>query len=306
MKWDNAGSLTHSSVSLKPLEQSALRASAAGVESIAPRSTAETVISAVQNPLNLAVSLTTGCFLSLNPWAPQNFVGSTLGALALAGLVRLGVNKVFPSSDSSEKVDGRRFWMRLNVANHAIYAVLFLIRSFCYTNVGGTDRPFFYESYFLGWLCGPSFFLPKLLGWPNGQYNQPMVLEWMKAINSPKSTAYPAMITKCIGDPNFMYFYQIAEGIFHLMIVFGGLKFFMKKNWPPKEGGRELRLFRWGLWLELLIMDITYVTAFSCLPLLSVPGHLGLTTIMMLIHHVNVLPDVMCGFYEWRAMKRAR
>jgi len=307
MKKDTIGSFTRS----RPEHLVLRRASASTVEALAPRTVASTMLSMARNPLNIAVSLTTGCFLSLNPWAPQNFVGSLLGSLAVAGLLRLGVNKIMGKSGDEEEGswDGRRFWMGLNVGNHAIYAALFVIRSIFYPGGGGSDRPFFYESYFLGWLCGPSFGLPTVLGWPNHQYNQPMVLKWMKAINAPSSTAYPAFITKCIGDPSFMYFYQIAEGIFHLMIVFGGLRLAFgkgSKTWPPSERSKELRLFRWGLWLELVIMDISYVTAFSCLPFLSVPGHFGLTTIMMLIHHVNVLPDVMCGWYEWRAAKRAK
>jgi len=53
-------------------------------------------------------------------------------------------------------------------------------------------------------------------------------------------------------------------------------------------------------------MDIAYVLAYSCLPLASCPGHWGLTTIMMLIHHINVVPDVMCAWHEWKADQAAR
>lgn len=308
MKLDGAASLTRNPAAHKSPQLSSLHAttSVADASQLSLPFLPE-LKSVMMNPLNIAVSLTTGCFLSLNTIAPQGFAGSLLGALAVAGLVRLAANKVFGTSESSDPWPARRFWMGLNVGNHAIYAVLFVFRSLFYTGAGGSDRPFFFESYFLGWLSGPSFFLPKLMGWPGGEYNQAMVLVWMKKVNATGSGAYPAWIAPYIGSPAFMYYYQIAEGIFHLMIVFGGLRLAFKKGaWPPKERSTELRLFRSGLLLELLIMDIPYVIAFSCLPFLTCPGHRGLTTLMMLIHHVNVLPDLMCGFYEWRARRSAR
>lgn len=204
--------------------------------------------------------------------------------------------------------DGRRFWTLLNVGNHAIYALLFIVRSFFYTGVGGGDRPFYFESYFLGYLCGPSCFLPRLLGWEGGMYNQPFVLKWMTAVNAGTSSAggFPNWIQVFIANPSFMFWYQIAEGTFHLMIVLGGLRALFGSFWPPKkEGDASQTLFRWGLWLEIVLMDITYVSAYSCLPFLACPGHWGLTTIMMLIHHLNVLPDIMCAWHEWKADKEA-
>jgi hypothetical protein len=208
-----------------------------------------------------------------------------------------------------EKWDARRKWTAGNVINHGIYAALFIIRTFFYTDVGGNDRPFYYESHFLGWLCGPSWFLPKILGWTNGQYSQPVVLKWMAKINGADSGAYPAWIAPYAGSPDFMFYYQIAEGTFHFMIVLGGLRSLTKvfgKQWPPKEGDNDLKLFRYGLWLEIIFMDITYVTGFSCLPFLQVPGHFGLTFIMMLIHHLNVVPDIACAWYEWKASRPSK
>lgn len=203
--------------------------------------------------------------------------------------------------------DRRRIWTVLNVGNHGIYALLFLIRSLCYTGVGGNDRPFFFESFFLGWLCGPSWLMPSMLGWDNAMYNQPAVLKWVTGINSAQSTVFPDLIAKFVGSPAFMYFYQIAEGTFHLMICAGGLRAFFDSSWPPKKGGDSMqRLYRWGLWLEILVMDVAYVAAYSCLPMASCPGHWGLTTIMMLIHHVNVVPDIMCAWYEWKADQAAK
>jgi len=226
-----------------------------------------------------------------------------IGLAAVVAAIRAWLMPARTKAMEPKPWDARRFWTALNVANHAIYAALFIIRSFFYTGVGSTDRPFYYESFFLGWLCGPSALLPTLLGWSNQQYHQPVVLKWMTAINAPTSTAYPAWITYFIGNPLFMYYYQIAEGLFHFMIVMGGMRAFVKKAWPPVEGEGSLKLFRWGLWLELVIMDIAYVVAYSCLPMLSVPGHWGLTTIMMLIHHLNVLPDVVCAWEEWKAAR---
>jgi len=203
--------------------------------------------------------------------------------------------------------DQRRIWTALNVGNHGIYAILFLMRSFLYTGVGGNDRPFFFESYFLGWLCGPSWLMPNLLGWDNGMYNQPAVLKWVTGINSAQSTVFPAVVAKCVGSPLFMYFYQIAEGTFHLMICAGGLRALFNSSWPPKKEGDSMqRLYRWGLWLEIIVMDVAYVLAYSCLPLASCPGHWGLTTIMMLIHHLNVVPDVMSAWHEWKADQAAK
>jgi len=181
---------------------------------------------------------------------------------------------------------------------------LFIIRSFFYTGVGGNDRPFYFESYFLGWLCGPSVMLPTWLGWDNNMYNQPAVLAWVTKMNSASSGAFPAWIANCVGSPAFMYLYQIAEGTFHCMIVAGGLRAFFNRTWPPKKDS-AMALYRWGLWLELIVMDIAYVTAYSYLPFLSVPGHWGLTTIMMIIHHLNVLPDIASAWYEWKASKAA-
>merc|ERR1712203_1309104 len=100
-----------------------------------------------------------------------------------------------------------------------------------------------------------------------------------------------------------MYYYQIAEGTFHFMIVLGGLRSFFSARWPPLEGAFDLRLFRWGLWLEIVVMDITYGIAYTYLPALACPGHWGLTTIMMVIHHLNVLPDFVCAWHEWKASK---
>lgn len=216
-------------------------------------------------------------------------------------------NLLWPRQKSSAAAgkaswDARRTWTALNVANHGIYAALFIIRSFFYTGVGGTDRPFYFESFFLGWLCGPSFMLPTWLGWDNNMYNQPAVLAWVTKMNSASSGAFPAWIANCVGSPAFMYLYQIAEGTFHLMIVAGGLRAFFHRTWPPKKDS-AMRLYRWGLWLELIVMDIAYVTAYSYLPFLSVPGHWGLTSIMMIIHHLNVVPDVASAWYEWKASK---
>jgi len=228
-----------------------------------------------------------------------------ISVLAIARSILRSLN--LPASikqEEAKKWDGRRVWTMLNVGNHGIYALLFVIRQLCYTGVGGGDRPFYFESYFLGYLCGPQAFLPRLLGWDNGMYNQPAVLKWMTAVNAGTSSAggFPNWIQVFIANPTFMYWYQIAEGTFHIMIVLGGLRAFFGKTWPPKkEGDSSQTLFRWGLWLEIIVMDITYVSAYSCLPFLACPGHLGLTTIMMLIHHVNVLPDIMCAWHEWKA-----
>jgi hypothetical protein len=253
-------------------------------------------------------AISTTSFLASAPWQVRMLTSAAV-ALFVRWRWQGRANSPALSSNTKNakgKFDWRRVWTALNVGNHAIYAVLFIIRSFFYTGAGSSDRPFYYESFFLGWLCGPAAFLPTLLGWDNNRYNQPTVLTWMKAVNSASSTAYPQWITVFISDPRFMYFYQIAEGIFHCMIVLGGLRAFSRTSWPPREDSKALRTFRWGLLLELVVMDITYVTAFSCLPMLQVPGHYGLTTIMMLIHHVNVLPDIVCGWYEWKAMRSAK
>lgn len=201
---------------------------------------------------------------------------------------------------SSER---RRFWTALSVGSHATYALLFIIRSFCYGGIGVPDRPFYYESLFLGWLCGPSSFLPRLLGWDHGHYNQPEVLSWMAALSAPASATQAPRAACFVGNPVFMYLYQNPILIPHLMIVFGGKRAFRRDAWPPTEGEWLLKMFRWGLWLELLGMDIAYVLAYSCLPFLSVPGHWGLTTMMMLLHHVTVLPDVVCVWHESKAAR---
>jgi len=231
----------------------------------------------------------------------------TFEAVSLAALAYWAVRRwLLPAVPEKEKVwDDRRFWTAINVGNHGIYAILFVIRSTFYADLGGNDRPFYYESYFLGYLCGPAAVLPILLGWDNKQYNQSAVLKWMTTMNAAGSTAFPSWITACISSPLFMYVYQIAEGTFHFMIVIGGLRAFFQKAWPPKEGDKSLSLFRWGLWLEILLMDITYVIAHTCLPMLSCPGHWGLTTIMMVIHHLNVLPDIVCACHEWTPSRSA-
>lgn len=247
--------------------------------------------------------LAEGGAASLGPLAPEGLLISAL-ATTVASLIHNALHGRI--SLKAEGWNARRVWTALNVVNHGIYAALFVIRSLFYTGTGSSDRPFYYESYFLGWLCGPSWFLPTLLGWNNHRYNQPVVLKWMTWANSPTSDAYPEWIAPYISDPSFMYYYQIAEGSFHFMIVLGGLCAFSRSAWPPKEGSAWVRSFRWGLWLELVLMDITYCVAFSCMPFMGVPGHWGLTTIMMLIHHINVLPDFVCAWYEWVAAREAR
>lgn len=228
-------------------------------------------------------------------------------AASMFGMFKAWKRKATDILQDKSSWDNRRLWTAVNVGNHGIYAILFIIRSFFYTGLGSHDRPFFYESYFLGWLCGPSWFLPTLLGWDNNQYNRLPVLHWVTKMNSGAGGAFPTWVSACISSPMFMYIYQIMEGTFHLMIVFGGLRAFRKKSWPPpKQGDRQLSLFRWGLWLELLVMDIAYVVAYSCLPMMSLPGHWGLTTIMMLIHHINVLPDLVCAWHEWKADRAAK
>lgn len=234
--------------------------------------------------------------------------GAWIGCVAMSTMAMFRAWKRHASDFVKEKSswDSRRLWTALNVGNHGIYAALFIIRSLFYTGVGSHDRPFYFESYFLGWLCGPSYLLPTMLGWDNNQYNRVPVLNWVTSMNSGAGGAFPSWISACISSPLFMYFYQIAEGTFHLMIVFGGLRAFRNKTWPPPKGGdKQLSLFRWGLWLEILVMDIAYVVAYSCLPMMSLPGHWGLTTIMMLIHHVNVLPDLVCAWQEYKADRAA-
>lgn len=233
---------------------------------------------------------------------PSLYTASQVAAMAgtVAGIAawfksatqfRLGLNEW----------SAHRRWTALNVVNHGIYAVLFIIRSLFYTGVGGTDRPFYYESFFLGWLCGPSSMIPTWFGWDNNQYNRIEVLNWVTNANSASSGVFPNWLAQFVGNPMFMYGYQIAEGTFHLMIVAGGLRAFSQQLWSlRKKGDGSQRCFRYGLLLELIIMDITYVIGYSYLPLFSVPGHWGLTTIMMLIHHLNVVPDVVCAFLEWK------
>lgn len=212
-------------------------------------------------------------------------------------------NQAVSSKRKQISWDPRRWWMAMNVYNHGIYAVIFIIRTLFYNSSGGNDRAFYYESYFLVFLCGPSWFMPTLLGWDNNRYDQATTLTWLAEVNSPTSTAYPEFITPFTGSPNFMFYYQLAEGIFHIMIVCGGLCALRDSTWPPRDSGASVRLFSCGLWLEIIIMDILYVIAFSCIALLSVPGHWGLTTYMMLLHHIGVLPDIMCAWHEQRAWK---
>ena len=92
-----------------------------------------------------------------------------------------------------------------------------------------------------------------------------------------------------------MYFYQIVEGIFHLMIVVGSL-------WLLFTRRRLLPLYRTGLWLEIIWMDVrTFTPTRSSRCGRSVPGFPGLAVLMMALHHLTVLPDLVSAYLEWRA-----
>lgn len=88
-------------------------------------------------------------------------------------------------------------------------------------------------------------------------------------------------------SPKFLYYYQIMEGIFHHMIVFGYLWYFIGN----KIG---IKLFKVGILLEIIIMDIPYILAFILLSL-RVNNKLGY--IVCNIHHFTALPNIIWLIY---------
>ena len=191
-------------------------------------------------------------------------------------------------------------WLAINAFNHAIYAVLFLVRSFFYAGVGDGDRPFYFESYLLEALLPPP--LCAALGWA-GPPDRLQTLSFVKACNANAEAGlatYGWPIGEAVSNHTFMYFYQIIEGIFHLMIVVGSA-------WLLFPRRRLLTLYKLGLWLEIIWMDIPYFYAYTLVALRrSVPGFPGLAVLMMVLHHLTVLPDIVSAYLNWRASEPKR
>jgi len=184
--------------------------------------------------------------------------------------------------------------MALNSLNHLAYAVLFIVRSVFFTDAGSGDRPFYFESILLGWMI-PSW-LGVALGW-SAPYDQAAVLGFVVSVNEASSTTYQsAFFQACVGSPDFMFWYQVAEGTFHLMIVAGSLWLCTRPSLPWLK-----TLYLAGLWLEIIVMDITYTFAYTLLAAReSMPGYYGLVFLMMLVHHLTVLPDLLSASLEAR------
>ena len=125
----------------------------------------------------------------------------------------------------------------------------------------------------------------------------------MKACNANAEAGlatYGWPIGVAVSNHTFMYFYQIVEGIFHLMIVVGSV-------WLLSPRRRLLTLYKLGLWLEIIWMDIPYTYAYTLVALRrSVPGFPGLAVLMMVLHHLTVLPDIVSAYLEWRASEPKR
>ena len=64
--------------------------------------------------------------------------------------------------------------------------------------------------------------------------------------------------------------------------------------------------YKLGLWLEIIWMDIpyTYVYARRAAPVGA--GLSGLAVLMMVLHHLTVLPDIVSAYLEWRASEPKR
>ena len=199
-------------------------------------------------------------------------------------------------------------WIAINAFNHAIYAILFLIRSFFYAGVGDGDRPFYFESYLLEALLPPP--LCAALGWA-GPPDRLQILAFVKSCNADAEAGlatYGWPIGAAVSNHTFMYFYQIVEGIFHLMLVVGSLWLLFPAT-PSKSprAWRFLTLYKLGLWLEIIWMDIPYTYAYTLVALRrSVPGFPGLAVLMMVLHHLTVLPDLVSAYLEWRASEPKR
>eukprot|EP00040_Diaphanoeca_grandis_P016486 m.85047 g.85047 ORF g.85047 m.85047 type:complete len:209 (+) comp25826_c1_seq1:436-1062(+) len=191
----------------------------------------------------------------------------------------------------------RRFWMGVTSFFHFVYAVLFIVRSVFYSDMGGNDRPFYYESYLTAYTIPPGF--ATLMGWEK-PYSQPALLKFVVALNGNNSLeTYGPFIASVISNPENMFYYQIAEGIFHIMICVGSIWLFVDDRASRKSS--LLTLYRVGLWLEIIVMDLAYGIAFNCLLPLSIPDYYGLMVWVVFLHHISLLPDVMSAWYEWRA-----
>ena len=188
----------------------------------------------------------------------------------------------------------RKAMMLLNSVNHLLYAVLFVVRSIFYNSEGSGDRPFYYESHCLGWLLPAP--LGQFLGWEK-PYDQAVVLKSVMALVSKDGFADSyGFMGAYMNSRVFMFYYQIAEGLFHLMIVAGSAWL-----WLPRSGFL-LTLYRTGLWLEIILMDLTYASGYTIFWAVSdLPGYYGLVTIMTAIHHATVLPDLVSAYCELKA-----
>ena len=187
---------------------------------------------------------------------------------------------------------GRIAVIAWNAINHSIYAILFVIRSIVYTGYGTNDRAFYYESYLLKWLIPPG--VATICGWEKG-YNQQVMLDFME-----KTSGDPYIygwMSFCISSPICMYWYQLMEGIFHIMIVIGSLSIF----YQSKYNSSLYKLYLVGLWLEIIIMDFPYTMAYTYLALFAgeINGYPGLIVWCMIIHHLGVLPDLISAKLEW-------
>ena len=78
------------------------------------------------------------------------------------------------------------------------------------------------------------------------------------------------------------------------MIVVGSLWLLF----PARQ--RLLTLYKAGLRLEIVWMDIPYTYAYTLVALRrSVPGFPGLAVLMMVLHHLTVLPDLVSAYFEF-------
>lgn len=146
----------------------------------------------------------------------------------------------------------------LNIFNHIPYLCLFIIRSFQYPEYGDGERSFYFEKYFL------------YLFFNNKKVDK--YVEFIKRYNN--------ILTK----PYIMYYYQIFEGLFHFLIVFGGIQYLLFNTY---------NIFNIGILLEFYLMDILYFIIFTIINISAPKNIRFISWVSTLIHHLTIVPNLL-------------
>ena len=81
-----------------------------------------------------------------------------------------------------------------------------------------------------------------------------------------------------------MYYYQILEGIFHCLIVMGGIQYILY----------DINIiFYIGILLEFLMMDTIYFVCFTYIHFKAPKNIKNISKYSTIIHHMTIIPNIL-------------